>query len=164
MKATLEWSYRLIRWTLGTVFIYTGSTKLADPSVFGMLIEAYGIVPESLIPLLAFTLPLLEVAAGFGLVFDIKGSLSTITGLLILFIAVLYYGIHIGLDIDCGCFGPEDPEARSFQGLRAAFYRDLIMLAATCFAFGWRKFQGICPKPFIYYLNMHKVIKKENTA
>lgn len=164
VMATLEWSYRLIRWILGVVFIYTGSTKLMDPSVFGVLIEAYGIVPESLVPLLAVTLPLLEMTAGIGLVFDIKGGLAMITGLLVLFIAVIGYGIHIGLDVDCGCFGPEDPEAKSFHGLKTAIYRDLLMLTGTCFAFGWRKFQGICPRPFIYYLNLYRVIKKENTA
>ena len=152
VKTALEWSYRFIRWTLGAVFIYTGSTKLMDPSVFGVLIEAYGIVPESLVPFLAVTLPLLEVTAGIGLVFDIEGSLAMITGLLVLFIAVLGYGIHMGLDVDCGCFGPEDPEAQSFHGLRTAFYRDLIMLTGTCVAFGWRKFRGIRPKT-IYLLS-----------
>ncbi len=151
MRAILEWGYRLICWTLGAVFIYTGSVKLMNPSVFGVVIEAYGIVPEILIPLVAVTLPLLELTAGIGLVFDIKGSLAIITGLLVLFLAVLGYAIHIGLDVDCGCFGPEDPEAKAFHGLRTAFFRDLIMLASACFVFGWRKFKGIVPKPFSDY-------------
>ena len=41
-----------------------------------------------------------------------------------LFMAILGYGISMGLDVDCGCFGPEDPESKAFHGLRAALYRD----------------------------------------
>jgi hypothetical protein len=94
----------------GGVFIYAGSTKLLEPKTFAVLIEAHGIVPESLLIPVAIALPALGVAAGIGLRFDINGSLSVIAGLLGLFIAMFGYGIWIGLDVDCGCFGPEDPE------------------------------------------------------
>ena len=79
-----------------------------------------------------------------------------------MFLLILGYGIHMGLDVDCGCFSPGDPEAKAFHGLRAAFKRDLIMLAGIGFAFGWRKYRGICPKSFIHYLNLSKIIKKES--
>lgn len=68
-------------------------------------------------------LPALEVAAGIGLLFDIEGCLSVIAALLCLLIAILGYGIWMGLDVDCGCFGPQDPEAKAFHGLRQSFYR-----------------------------------------
>jgi hypothetical protein len=77
--------YNYTRWILGGIFIYAGSTKLLEPKAFTVLIEAYGIVPESLLMPVALALPLLEVAAGIGLFFDIEGSLSVITGLLGLF-------------------------------------------------------------------------------
>jgi hypothetical protein len=56
-----------------------------------------------------------------------------------LFIAVLAYGLWMGLDVDCGCFGPEDPEAEAFHALRLSFYRDLLMLTGVGFMYGWRR-------------------------
>ena len=139
------WIYKLTRWILGAVFIYAGSTKLMEPRTFSVLIEAYGIVPESLLLPVTICLPLLEVIAGIGLLFDIRGSLALITGLLGLFMALLGYGIWMGLDVDCGCFGPEDPEAEAFHGLRLSLFRDLIMMAGAIFIYGYRRYRAIRP-------------------
>ncbi len=106
-----NWIYKLLRWGLGGIFIYAGSIKLFEPKTFAVLIESYGIVPENLLMSVAMGLLVLEVAVGIGLLFDIEGSLSVAAGLLGLFIAILGYGIWMGLDVDCGCFGPDDPEA-----------------------------------------------------
>jgi uncharacterized membrane protein YphA (DoxX/SURF4 family) len=142
---TMDWSYRICRFTLGSIFIYAGGTKLLEPEIFAVLIEAYGIVPEGLLMPVAIGLPLLEVVAGIGLLFDIRGSLALITGLLVLFIVVLGYGIWMGLDVDCGCFGPEDPEAEAFHGLRLSLTRDLVMMAGVIFLYGWRRYRAIRP-------------------
>ena len=128
-----SWIYRIVRWVLGGIFIYSGATKLLAPQTFAVLIEAYGLVPDMLLMPVALILPALEVVAGVGLLFDIRGSLAVIAGLLLLFIAILGYGIRMGLDVDCGCFGPEEPEAEAFHGLRLALYRDMVMLAAVAF-------------------------------
>jgi hypothetical protein len=142
---TMDWLYRLCRWTLGGIFIYAGGTKLLEPEIFAVLIDAYGIVPEGLLVPVAIGLPFLEVIAGFGLLFDIRGSLALITGLLVLFMMVLGYGIWLGLDVDCGCFGPEDPEAEAFHGLRLSLFRDLVMMVGVFFIFGWRRYRSIRP-------------------
>ena len=141
----LDWSYPATRWVLGFMFLYSGGMKLLDPITFAVLIEAYGLVPDGLLLPVAVILASLEVIAGVGLVLDIRGSLSVIAGLLALFIAILGYGIHMGLDVDCGCFGPEDPEAEAFHGLRPALYRDLVMLAGIVFLYGWREYRTIRP-------------------
>ncbi|CAB5121845.1 related to methylamine utilization protein [Olavius algarvensis associated proteobacterium Delta 3] len=138
-------SYKLCRWGLGAVFIYAGSIKLMEPQVFAVLIDAYGVLPVGLLMPVAIALPALEVIAGIGLIFDIKGSLSIIAGLLVTFIGILAYGVDMGLDIDCGCFGPEDPEAEAFHGLRGALYRDLVMLTGVIFMFSWRRYHDITP-------------------
>jgi hypothetical protein len=142
---TIDWLYRLCRWTLGGIFIYAGGTKLLEPEIFAVLIEAYGIVPEGLLMPVAIGLSFLEVIAGIGLLFDIRGSLALITGLLVLFMVVLVYGIWMGLDVDCGCFGPEDPEAEAFHGLRLSLFRDLVMMVSVFFIFGWRRYRSIRP-------------------
>jgi hypothetical protein len=101
----------------------------------------------------AIGLPLLEVIAGFGLLFDIRGSLAVITGLLVLFMVVLGYGIWMGLDVDCGCFGPEDPEAEAFHGLRLSLFRDMVMLAGVIFMYGWRRYRAIRPTGVMVIVN-----------
>jgi uncharacterized membrane protein YphA (DoxX/SURF4 family) len=141
----MDWLYRLCRWTLGVIFIYAGSTKLLEPEIFAVLIEAYGFIPEGLLMPVAIGLPLLEVIAGIGLLFDIRGSLALIAGLLVLFMMILGYGIWMGLDVDCGCFGPEDPEAEAFHGLRLSLIRDLFMMTGVFFIYGWRRYRAIRP-------------------
>ena len=150
---TMELLYRLCRWTLGGIFIYAGSTKLLEPEIFAVLIEAYGIVPEALLMPVAIGLPVLEVMAGFGLLFDIRGSLGLITGLLVIFMLVLSYGIWLGLDVDCGCFGPEDPEAEAFHGLRLSLFRDLVMMAGVIYIYVWRRYRAIHPPGVVVIAN-----------
>ena len=153
MQGICGWIYKLTRWILGAVFIYAGSTKLMEPRIFTVLIEAYGFVPEGLLIPVAIGLPLLEVIAGFGLLFDIRGSLAVITGLLVLFMVVLGYGIWMGLDVDCGCFGPEDPEAEAFHGLRLSLFRDMVMIAGVIFIYGWRRYRAIRPTGVMVIVN-----------
>jgi len=134
-----------LRWGIGAIFIYAGSIKLLEPETFAVLIAAYGIVPHGLLMPVAVALPALEIVCGIGLLCEIEGSLAVITGLLIVFIAILSFGIRMGLDVDCGCFGPEDPEAEAFHGLRPSLYRDLAMLAGVAFIYGWRRYRAIQP-------------------
>ncbi|MGD2096081.1 MAG: MauE/DoxX family redox-associated membrane protein [Desulfobacterales bacterium] len=141
----MDWLYKLCRWTLGVIFIYAGGTKLLEPEIFTVLIDAYGIIPDGLLMPVAIGLSLLEVIAGIGLLFDIRGSLALTTGLLVLFIVVLGYGIWMGLDVDCGCFGPEDSETEAFHGLRLSLFRDLFMMAGVFCMYGWRRYRAIRP-------------------
>jgi hypothetical protein len=55
--------------------------------------------------------------------------------------------------VDCGCFGPEDPEAEAFHGLRAFLYRDLAMLAGIAFLYVWRRYRAITPVKISLFLN-----------
>jgi uncharacterized membrane protein YphA (DoxX/SURF4 family) len=141
----LQWAYRLTRWGLAAVFFGAGATKLADPAAFAALIDAYGLVPDPLLLPLAVGLPLVEVVAAIGLLTDIRGSLAVIAGLMAVFIAILVYGIHMGLDVDCGCFAPGDIESRAYHGLRAALYRDLVMTAGIVFLYAWRRNRSVRP-------------------
>jgi uncharacterized membrane protein YphA (DoxX/SURF4 family) len=150
----LDHLYTLCRWALGSLFIYAGARKLLDPNAFAVLLDAFGIVPESLLGIVAALLPLAEVVAGLALLFDIRGSLAVVAGLLVIFSVMLGYGLKMGLNVDCGCFGPQDPEARAFHGLDTSFYRDLAMLAIVVGLYGWRRWRGIRPvKPAALSLN-----------
>lgn len=158
----VDWLYKFVRWVSGCIFIYAGSTKLLEPEIFAVLIEAYGLVPEGLLMPVAIVLPVLEVLAGAGLLFDIKGSLSITAGLLVLFIAVLGYGIWMGLDVDCGCFGPKDPEYKAFHSLKLTLFRDLVMITGLTFIYGWRRYRPIIPVNIMILVSKH-FFKKRRT-
>ncbi len=125
---------RGIRWSLSGIFIYSGLMKLISPLRFAEVISGFGLLPHALIFPAAILLPILEVVAGAGLVFSLRGSLAAITSMLALFMTVLMYGIHLGLDIDCGCFGPEDPE-QAYKGLKTALARDMVMMTGVMFLY-----------------------------
>lgn len=127
------WINLILRITLGGVFVYSGFVKLIDPKSFAKVISQYDLVPEILLAPVAIGLPLLEFLVGLGLILNIRGSLSIIFGLLIMFIAVLWYGILKDLSIDCGCFTPN--EIADHNSLKRAFYRDMLMLGAVLFIY-----------------------------
>jgi hypothetical protein len=77
----LPWLYRLLRWSLGSITIYSGVTKLSAPITFAVLIDAYGLVPDILPMPLAVAIFLLEVLAGAGLMLDLRGRLDGKAGI-----------------------------------------------------------------------------------
>jgi uncharacterized membrane protein YphA (DoxX/SURF4 family) len=135
----VTWVYHGLRLALAGVFIYAGVVKLLDPRTFAHAIAQYDLVPEALLPMVAIGLPALELLAGAGLVLEVRGSLTVIAVLLVVFLVVLGYAVWQDLDIDCGCFTAEDLEG--IQSVKVAFWRDLIMIGATLFLFRrrWRR-------------------------
>lgn len=132
---------------LGVIFVWAGLTKLTHVEGFADIISAYDLVPETLLGLVAMGIPALEVAAGLGLVFDIRGSLSTVLALLLLFVLVLWFGILKDLDIDCGCFTGDD--LAKHGALRAAMLRDLAMMAAGGYLIWWRRAVPMSPRGLV---------------
>ncbi|MBW1771132.1 MAG: DoxX family membrane protein [Deltaproteobacteria bacterium] len=142
------WPYRLIRLGLGVIFVWAGLAKLFDLEAFAYIISAYELVPESLLVPVAIGLPVLELVAGLGLIFDVRGSLSIAFGLLVMFAFVLWFGILKGLDIDCGCFSAD--ELKEHGALRLALYRDLGMMAGAIYLFLWRRATRSFPKGALF--------------
>jgi uncharacterized membrane protein YphA (DoxX/SURF4 family) len=145
--------YHLIRVLFCIIFLWSGISKLMAPKEFAVIIDSYGLIPEAWIMLMAIFLPLLEMIFGLGLLLDIKGSLAGITGLLVLFVVILSYGIRLGLDVDCGCFGPQDLESGAFHSLRPALYRDFAMIAGVIFLYFWRRYRSIKPTRLMSLFN-----------
>jgi uncharacterized membrane protein YphA (DoxX/SURF4 family) len=126
-----HWLYFFVRVALAMIFLYAGSLKLMDPKAFARIISHYDILPEPLLPVVAIGLPAIEVLAGLALIFDLPAGLYGVSSLLLFFVAVLGYGVLNEMDIDCGCFGPEELAGR--KGLAYAFYRDLMLIGAVAF-------------------------------
>lgn len=130
--------YHLGRVGIAALFLWSGLSKVYSPGLFAETISAFGLLPEMLSLPVAILLIVAEIAVGLGLLLDQKGALSGSALLMVLFMAVLAYGISLGLDIDCGCFGPEDPEAVAFHDLRGSLFRDLLLLLVIVYLYLWR--------------------------
>lgn len=135
--------YRIVRWGLALVFVFSGGIKLSSPQPFAEVISDLGLVYEWACFPLALGIAAVEVLAGLGLLVDLRGSLTTILVLLLLFAAVIAHGIRLGLDIDCGCFGIWSRSAGS-GNLVGALVRDALLVAACLYllASRWARGEG----------------------
>ncbi|MFZ5425835.1 MAG: MauE/DoxX family redox-associated membrane protein [Thermodesulfobacteriota bacterium] len=133
------------RTALAVAFLWAGAVKLARPEVFAVTIDAFGILPDGLVAPLSVILPAAEIVAAVLLLFEMRGGLALSAGLLAVFIGVLAYALRMGLDIDCGCYGPSEPEREAFGSIRQALWRDLAMLCGVAFLY-WRKGRGERPE------------------
>lgn len=140
--------YHLLRLLLVAVFLWSGVSKAFHPQLFAATVGAYGLLPDTLVVPAALLLIFLEIFAAGGLLLEKRGALALMTLMMGLFLAVLAYGIHLGLDIDCGCFGPDDPEAEAFHDLRGALLRDLWLMLAIGYLYLWRLINGLKPSPW----------------
>jgi uncharacterized membrane protein YphA (DoxX/SURF4 family) len=124
------------RIALGLLFVWAGVTKLLGPRAFAAAVSRFDIVPEPALPVVAIGLPLIELAAGLGAVTGRRGALHAILAMLALFSLVLGFAFLSGLDVDCGCFGPDDNE--SLDAVRTALLRDFALILVT----GWLLWTG----------------------
>lgn len=118
-----------LRWLLGGAFLWAGAVKLSNPKAFARSLDAFGLVPEPLLPVVAIALPLAELLVGVAVLRRWRGGLPAMAGLLLLFMAVLGFAIVQQLDVDCGCFSVA--EQRQNTSAKTAFARDLLMLAGV---------------------------------
>ncbi|MDU9048949.1 MAG: MauE/DoxX family redox-associated membrane protein [Candidatus Electrothrix sp. Rat3] len=139
IQTVLQYGYHSVRLLISGLFLYAAGGKLFALPSFALTISDYGLIPEGLVLPTAFLLVTAELIAAFALLLNLRGGLTGTTLLLILFVAVLLYGIQLGLDIDCGCFGSGDQQHSAAQGgLHQALYRDLMMLAGCIFLYWYR--------------------------
>ena len=132
---------RLCRWGISLSFLHAAVPKLFDVAGFAAVIDAYGILPDALLLPVAIVLPVMEIILAAGLLRNHLPSKAGVAALLLVFIAILSYAIRLGLDIDCGCFGPEDPERQAFHGLKTALVRDIAMLLPLAYSFWYHRYR-----------------------
>ena len=96
---------RALEVVLGGLFFYAGLQKVLHLHEFAEAVLAYQLLPESLVGLAVAGLPWLEIAAGLCLVAGLKrrSCLLLLTGLVAIFLVVIFITMARGLSIDCGC-------------------------------------------------------------
>ena len=129
------------RFAVVVVLLAAAIPKLFNISDFAAIINAYEMLPKFAVSPMAIFLPVAELVLAICLICKVRISAYLTIILLLFFITILSFAIFQGLDIDCGCFGPEDPEHRAFQGLRVAIVRDVVMIALLSYSLWYEKYQ-----------------------
>lgn len=134
-----RWLLIIGRLILGAIFAYAAYVKLKAPWIeFAGSLAAYKLLPDDALEPLAKTLPWVELILGLGL---ISGLLQrwfslAISLLLLLFFSVMVRSYAMGLQIDCGCFGPG--EALGPKTLARDFSLLALSVAVTVASFRMR--------------------------
>ena len=108
-----RWLLFIGRLAVGWTLIYAGYAKLEMPWInFAAQIEAYKLswLSTDAVVFIAKTLPWFEVVLGAALVlgFGLRWFSAVASALLLFFFVILARSYLMGMDIDCGCFGPGD--------------------------------------------------------
>jgi len=125
----------LARVVVGGVWVVAGALKIPDPAESVRAVRAYQLLPESVVPLVGYVLPVLEVLLGVcllvGLLTRIGGVLSSL--LLVAFIVGIAAAWARGLEIECGCFGGGGAREGASSEYPAEIARDVGLLLLS----GW---------------------------
>ena len=97
----------LSRFVLGVVFVVAAVDKIAVPEVFAISIEAYRLIPVSLVNIFALVVPWIELLCGVFIIAGVRQRACALilSALLALFIGAIFSAMARDLKIDCGCFG-----------------------------------------------------------
>ncbi len=131
--AALPWLGTAVRLVLGGVWVVAGALKLPDPAAAERAVRAYELVPEGVVPLLAFGLPVLEVALGVLLLAGafVRPAAVASALLLAVFTAAVASAWARGLTIDCGCFGDGGEVDADQTAYLTEVLRDVALLAGS---------------------------------
>lgn len=133
------WISTATRVALGIVLIVAGGVKLPDPEGAVRAVRAYELLPESVVPLVGLSVPVLEVALGLVLVLGLFTRLASLAGVLLMavFIGAIGWAWARGLSIDCGCFGGGGQVEPGEEQYLTEILRDLGFLALGLFSAIW---------------------------
>jgi uncharacterized membrane protein YphA (DoxX/SURF4 family) len=102
----------VLRVALGAIFIYAGWVKLQDPwQLFAAGVASYELLPMWAVEIVARTLPWFEIALGVVLIsgFFFRTSSTIVSALLAVFFTLIVRAYIQGKQINCGCFGGNEP-------------------------------------------------------
>jgi putative oxidoreductase len=100
-----------LRLALGVMFLYAAWTKLRQSwLLFAMAVDAYGLLPQWAVTVVARALPWAELLLGVWLITGkwIRLSASAASLVMLAFLTMMVRSYFKGMQIDCGCFGGGD--------------------------------------------------------
>ncbi|HEX3549465.1 MAG TPA: MauE/DoxX family redox-associated membrane protein, partial [Candidatus Elarobacter sp.] len=100
----------VIRVVLGAIFLVAGLAKMGHFAEFAQQIAAFRLLPREVIAPAALLMPFVEVAIGALLIAGLfTRTVACIAAVLLLaFDLAIASAVMRGLQLSCGCFGPND--------------------------------------------------------
>jgi uncharacterized membrane protein YphA (DoxX/SURF4 family) len=139
MSGLGPWLATAARLVVGGVFLVAGALKLPDPAASVRAVRAYRLLPESLVHLAAFGLPVIEIAVGLALVVGVFVRTAAVLSAVMLagYIAAIASAWARGLQIDCGCFGGGGQVAAGQTAYPGEVARDSALLLVAVLLARW---------------------------
>jgi uncharacterized membrane protein YphA (DoxX/SURF4 family) len=121
----------IIRCVAGILFLFAGLLKVQDTQLFAMDVQNYELTSWTFSILIAVYLPWLEIVTGLALIVRrlYSGALAAALGMTVTFLGAILSAWWRGLDITCGCFGPEI----SHTNYQLHIAGDVLLLGALAF-------------------------------
>lgn len=136
-----------LRLLLAYVFLAAGIPKFLDPATFVEQTANYDLVP-SLAPIIAVTLPPIEIAAAVALLLGPRTWRQAATlvsfALMCVFTYAVYQAWRRGIDTECGCFGKG---SERIGGKKLAENILLTLSTVLLFAAEFRRRMSPLPEP-----------------
>ena len=129
-----KWLVLVLRILLGLIFLCAGVIKSREAQSFGDSIASFDVLPNSIINLLALTLPPFEIIIGCMLIFGWKARVAALSAVFLFGVFVIGLGQAIirGINVDCGCFGSQSP---SFSKTWSDLGRDIALLVVAAWVY-----------------------------
>lgn len=133
------WVSTVLRLVLAGVFGVAGALKLPDPDESVRAVRAYRLLPEAVVPVVGYGLPVFEVLLALALLLGVVTRLSAVASvvLLVLFVVGVASADARGLSIDCGCFGGGGEVAAGETRYTEEIVRDLALLVGALVLARW---------------------------
>jgi uncharacterized membrane protein YphA (DoxX/SURF4 family) len=139
VKWLVEWWGVPARILVGGVWIAAALIKLPDPAGSVRAVRAYDLLPESVVPLVGHTLPILELVVGVCLVLGLLTRPASVVSAVLFaaFIIGIASAWARGLQIECGCFGGGGFDADATSKYPWEIARDVGLLVLSILL-AWR--------------------------
>lgn len=133
------WLGLVFRLILAGVLGVAGALKVADPTAAVAAVRAYQLLPESLLNVVGYGLPFLEIALAILLLIGLATRYAALGALvlMVVFIIGIASAWARGLSIDCGCFGGGGQVAPGTASYLPEIIRDALLGLAAAFLV-WR--------------------------
>jgi uncharacterized membrane protein YphA (DoxX/SURF4 family) len=131
LRSSIHLLQVLARVTIGTIFCVSGCLKVININGFVESLTSYGLLPKSMIGVVALLLPHIELVLGLLFVFGIRTRLIAwiLFFQLIAFTSFGFAAYIQGHAVDCGCF----PVAGAKETIGFGFFLRNALLSTTCF-------------------------------
>lgn len=100
-----RWLILIGRLLLGGLFLYASLDKIFKPYHFAAAVQAYQLLPSSLVGMATVFIPWIEAVAAIALIigFRPRSAVLVLSILMVVFLAAIAITMARGLNIDCGC-------------------------------------------------------------